>query len=1739
MHRRRHRGLSTVGGPFSRLSPPPRPPEDPDLFLEPTQRFLLLAGEGWSPGPGPCLVSDSEDDKLPQRPALGDAGSPRVVPESKLEETGACSDVLRPQKRCHTSVRGHLQDVAAPCPDPDVRGPRKHQFGPQTTPGPDVGKKMAIPNVQPQNHSANPKILANPDVKHLEGSNVTLNIASNTGVKVPPRTGLFNPNHHRPTMKVSSNPDVEERGPDPDVGCPESHKTAPGDPDVKTETTDRDVEGRRTLLVESDTDVEEDTSNPDVEPPKTHRATQNVPRNPRLEMESPNPHAEGPRNKLWTIVVDSDTDVEENEVNPDVGHPKIHRIVCRDPDVEGETPNPSVKEPQKKYWNLELDSDTDIEEDWSQAALCPKSHKTPQNTRKVPTVVMETPNPDVGGLSRGSVASNGDSDTDVEDLDALPKVGAPKTRGTTPEVTDTVAKMSAAPDVDPEGRPWTNANPDVKVSFPNPDAGALKAKCPLLDVGSDTDVEANGVIPDVGTVQGCQGASGDSDVAVMSPNPDVSPPASPRESSDTDVEMLPPSPDVRGLRSRIRFQNPPHRDAAGPTTGRDTDVKETARKRRKLSPKRQGSPPKSGSVAGMLPKHHDLAPNPAVEAPNPGVGAERRDTETPVRGKDSAVPPEVSAPKSPRLTPNLSDAADTDGGPRSSRATDVAVTESDTEEDPDVFLEPTQSFLPPAAEGVGAKRRDVEAPVRGKDSAVPPEVSAPKSPRLTPNLSDAADTNSGPRSSRATSAVVRESDTEGWSPGPGPCLVSDSEDDKLPRRPALGDAGSPRVVPESDVEDTDVCPDVEERGPDPDVGCPESHKTAPGDPDVKTETTDRDVEGRRTLLVESDTDVEEDTSNPDVEPPKTHRATQNVPRNPRLEMESPNPHAEGPQNKLWTIVVDSDTDVEENEVNPDIGHPKIHRIVCRDPDVEGETPNPSVKEPQKKYWNLELDSDTDIEEDWSQAALCPKSHKTPQNTRKVPTVVTETPNPDVGGLSRGSVASNGDSDTDVEDLDALPKVGAPKTRGTTPEVTDTVAKMSAAPDVDPEGRPRTNANPDVKLSFPNPEAGALKAKCPLLDVGSDTDVEANGVIPDVGTVQGCQGASGDSDVAVTSPNPDVSPPASPRESSDTDVEMLPPSPDVRGLRSRIRFQNPPHRDAAGPTTGRDTDVKETARKRRKLSPKRQGSPPKSGSVAGMLPKHHDLAPNPAVEAPNPGVGAERRDTETPVRGKDPAVPPEVSAPKSPRLTPNLSDAADTDGGPRSSRATDVAVTESDTEEDPDVFLEPTQSFLPPAAEGTALGWDPEQPTQLFCPPEEEEEEEEEEEQPPREPPQEPPAAWVPPAEPVMVTPAQEGTGTAAAPSEDVGEGPRRSQRLARSRGGGASGEGGASRVRGGAPAVAAPVRRSPRLQARPPLSEPLAMKGRGQVETRPPAKPRPCRAGPGPSQRQAQEKEKELPEVTGPQLRPRGGPGSVPPKVLFTGVAASPEMEVALRTLGGSMATSVFDCTHLVTDRVRRTVKFLCAVARGVPIVTPEWLHKSTLSGHILVPDPFLVRDSQQERHFGFSLAEALRRARHHPLLQGYEVHVTPSVHPEPELMRDIVTCSGGTFLPTMPHTYGPQRLVISCEADKGCWAPALGARLPLVSAELLLTGLLRQQLQLQPFLLLPATPPRSHGTPPNPLKVSTVPPGVLRQPPEDPQGVPGSPRESRKVSGRRSRNRRPPPRETSRGNRRQPAAPQ
>lgn len=184
-------------------------------------------------------------------------------------------------------------------------------------------------------------------------------------------------------------------------------------------------------------------------------------------------------------------------------------------------------------------------------------------------------------------------------------------------------------------------------------------------------------------------------------------------------------------------------------------------------------------------------------------------------------------------------------------------------------------------------------------------------------------------------------------------------------------------------------------------------------------------------------------------------------------------------------------------------------------------------------------------------------------------------------------------------------------------------------------------------------------------------------------------------------------------------------------------------------------------------------------------------------------------------------------------------------------------------------------------------------------------------------------------------------------------------------------------------------------------------------------------------------------------------------KVLFTGVVDE-EGERVLARLGGRLAKGVADMNCLVTDKVRRTVKFLCAVAKGVPIVTTHWLDKSCKAGSFLSPNTFAVEDPEQENKFSFCLQESLRIASSQPLLQGYHIHVTASVKPEPVQMKDIIFCSGATLLPKMPSSPKPQTFVISCEEDLSLCGPALSASLPVVTAEFLLTGILQQRLDLQ-----------------------------------------------------------------------------
>ena len=58
---------------------------------------------------------------------------------------------------------------------------------------------------------------------------------------------------------------------------------------------------------------------------------------------------------------------------------------------------------------------------------------------------------------------------------------------------------------------------------------------------------------------------------------------------------------------------------------------------------------------------------------------------------------------------------------------------------------------------------------------------------------------------------------------------------------------------------------------------------------------------------------------------------------------------------------------------------------------------------------------------------------------------------------------------------------------------------------------------------------------------------------------------------------------------------------------------------------------------------------------------------------------------------------------------------------------------------------------------------------------------------------------------------------------------------------------------------------------------------------------------------------------------------------MFTGFEDA-AAEKAVRELGGFVTADPRECTVLVTDKVRRTAKFMCAMGRGMPIVSHVWI---------------------------------------------------------------------------------------------------------------------------------------------------------------------------------------------------------
>ncbi|KAH6934006.1 hypothetical protein HPB50_019399 [Hyalomma asiaticum] len=253
--------------------------------------------------------------------------------------------------------------------------------------------------------------------------------------------------------------------------------------------------------------------------------------------------------------------------------------------------------------------------------------------------------------------------------------------------------------------------------------------------------------------------------------------------------------------------------------------------------------------------------------------------------------------------------------------------------------------------------------------------------------------------------------------------------------------------------------------------------------------------------------------------------------------------------------------------------------------------------------------------------------------------------------------------------------------------------------------------------------------------------------------------------------------------------------------------------------------------------------------------------------------------------------------------------------------------------------------------------------------------------------------------------------------------------------------------------------------------------------------------------KEAQKRKQENPvksEATAPK-QPRLSPEeeeNIPVTVSTT----LPEEKVpqGVLQLGGALAKSPKECTHLVTNRIQRTVKLLSAFGTAKFVVTARWIKDSIANNAFLEERPYQVEDPDAEKTFGFSLDQVLQRTDRTPLFKassrcrnncaegtsftlmrwmfcGMIFFITPGVYPSPPILKDIVECSGGmVYLKKRPSLKqvtsvtqgGTKFIVISCDNDLHLCRDYMSKNISIYSAEFILTGVLRQCVEFDAFLL-------------------------------------------------------------------------
>ncbi|KAJ3156490.1 Mediator of DNA damage checkpoint protein 1 [Geranomyces variabilis] len=192
-------------------------------------------------------------------------------------------------------------------------------------------------------------------------------------------------------------------------------------------------------------------------------------------------------------------------------------------------------------------------------------------------------------------------------------------------------------------------------------------------------------------------------------------------------------------------------------------------------------------------------------------------------------------------------------------------------------------------------------------------------------------------------------------------------------------------------------------------------------------------------------------------------------------------------------------------------------------------------------------------------------------------------------------------------------------------------------------------------------------------------------------------------------------------------------------------------------------------------------------------------------------------------------------------------------------------------------------------------------------------------------------------------------------------------------------------------------------------------------------------------------------------------------RVMFTGISDAEARSKVVEKLHGEIVADWHECTHLVTDRIRRTAKFLCALSAGKHIVNVKWLDASKKAGSFVAETKHLLKDAKAEKQYGFNLTKSTAVARDPStprVFEGLEFFVTKSVKPPVDDMKEILAAAGAKLLDGPPQSLRDGVVAIGHPDDADQVTKLTAAGWILHEGELVLSGILKMQSDYESHVL-------------------------------------------------------------------------